>query len=173
MGDKSQGHLPPIWVFLQPFSQRIHVFQHHRMLAPTGDGFDLRVVRGTDDHRSAAILLRLRDQLVNAGDIGTGGVQNGVAMGLQQAIDLLGLAVGTDEHLESLRRLLRHVDLTDSLIGQMLHHMAVMDDGAQHHTGGLLFRLLLGQLHRPADAVTKTGAFRKDDCLHSASSPKA
>ena len=143
------------------------------MFTPAGDRPHFRVIWGPNNHRTAAVFLRLSHQLMNSGDIGTGGVQNRISLGLQLAVNVPAFTVGTDQHAGSLGCLVRTFNLVDTLVRQPLHHMAVMDDGTQHDTGCPLLRLLLGQFHRPTDTVAEAGAFCQNDLSHRFSSPRA
>ena len=74
-------------------------------------------------------------------------------------IDLLSLAVGTDNHRLPRLYLGHIVRLPCAQRLQLPHHMRVVDDAAQHDAAALLPGGLLRQLHRPLHAVAEPGGF--------------
>ena len=146
--------------------------QNHGMAAPPGNGGDLRMVGGADDHRLAALLLRPGHDLVDAGHVGTGGVQDAGAPLFQAAVGLPALSVGADDDAAALGHLLRALHHIDALLSQTPDHVAVVDDIAQHDAGFPLGGGLFGQLYRPLPAVAEAGGFGQDH-LHWMPSPRA
>ena len=114
-----------------------------------------------DDEGRAALLLRLRHQALDAPDIGTCGVHDRRAGGLQLLVNLLFLAVGTDDHRIPRLHLRGVVHLPRTQCGQSLHHVGVVDDAAQHDAAALVPGRLLRQLHGALHAVAEAGGFRQ------------
>ena len=159
LGDKSKGQIPAFFVLNQPFFQLFRPRNHNWMTAPSGDGRHLRVVRRAHDHRLAARFFGLGHDLMDAGDVGAGGIQYLHPTGPELVIDRSSLPVGADDHGAALGHVLRPLHRRQALFGQTGDDILVVDDGAQHHAGPSLLCRPLRQLHRPAYTVAEAGRF--------------
>ena len=159
-------------VLRQPVFQLLRSRQDHRAAAPARNGQHLRVVPGSDDDGLPPLLLSPGHDLMDTGNIGTGGVQDADAPGMQALVDSAALPMGADDDLAPLRDLLRPDHRPQAMAGQMVHHVLVVDDGTQHHTGLAGPGGPLRQLHRPAHAVAEAGRIC-DPYLHWGSPPSA
>ena len=128
------------------------------------------MVRLADDDRLPPLLLRLSHQLLNAADIGAGGIDAADAPALQTVQHAFQLSVGADDHCVSGAQLLAARRFPDTPPGQILHHIAVVDQIPQHPATAGLLRRFLRQVHGPLDAVAESGALRKNH-LHRGSPP--
>ena len=80
--------------------------------------------------------------------------------------------MGADQHSVSGLQSGGIIGPSDAHAVQLIHHMAVVDDIAQHPAGASLRSGIPSQLHRPFHAIAKTGAFGKK-YLHRVSPPNA
>ena len=88
-----------------------------------------------DDHRLSPLLLRLGNDLMDTLDVWAGGVQNAGSPLLQALIGLPALPLGADDYAAPLGHLVGILYYLHALAGQAVHHIAVVDDIAQHDTG--------------------------------------
>ena len=112
---------------------------------------------GADDEHLPPPLLSAGDDLVYAGHIGAGGVDDRPAQARQRLMDGPSLPVGTDKHRHPRRNLLRGVHQAHPYGLQIGDHVPVVDDGPQHDAWPALLRRHLRHLHRPADSVAEAG----------------
>ncbi len=105
-----------------------------------------------DDNHLPALILRLGNDLMDAGDVGAGGVNDPVGQGL---MDCPALPVGADDDRRPLRDLLRRVHHTHAQVLQIGNDALIVDDGAQHDAGPAALGGFLRHMHRPADPVAE------------------
>lgn len=105
------------------------------MAAPASNGSHFRMMGRADDHRLSPLLLRLGNDLMDTLDVWAGGVQNAGSPLLQALIGLPALPVGADDYAAPLGHLVGILYYLHALAGQAVHHIAVVDDIAQHDTG--------------------------------------
>ena len=164
--------MTPFGCVSQPIFQFLVRFHHQRPLAPPSGSHHLRMGPRPHDDRQATILLRLAHQLMDAPDVGTGGVQDLRPAGPELLIHRLALPMGADDDPAALRHLLGAVHAAHPLFRQGVHHVGVVDDRTQHNAGLAVLGGLLGQLHRTLHAVAESGGLGYSDG-HSISSFKA
>ena len=116
---------------------------------------------GADDNGESPLLFRPADQAVDALDEGAGGVDNMAAGGLQPLAHILRHAMGADDDGVLRTRFLRAFDNAHTEPPELIHHMAVVDDGSQSQDLVALGGGFLHQFHRPADAEAEAGALCK------------
>ena len=131
------------------------------------------MVRRTHDHRLTAPPLRLRNNFVDVGNIGAGGIKHRDIPFGKIPVNSLPLSMGADNDPEAVWNLLRPLHRPNALSGQTVYHIFVVNDGAQHDAGDALGGLLLRQFHRPADAVAEAGGLGQHDPSHPTPSPRA
>ena len=110
-----------------------------------------------DDERGSALLSGACHQPLDTPHIGTGGIHHVRTYGLQVLIDLPRLAVGADDDRLPRPHLRHIIHLPGAQRLQILHHMGVVDDTAQHHAASLFAGGLLRQPHRTLHAVAESG----------------
>ena len=115
-----------------------------------------------DDERGAPLLPGACHQPLDTPHIGTGCVHHLRAQRLQLLIDLPRLAVGADDDRLPRPHLRYVVHLPGAQRLQILHHMGVVDDAAQHDAASLFAGGLLRQLHRTLHAVAEPGGLCQD-----------
>ena len=140
------------------------------MVAPSGDGHDFRMGPGADDDDLTAPLRGLADNFMDALDKGTGGVQNGEISGFQFLIDGPADTVAADDDGAAVLDLRNLVHLPHAHFREALHHMAVVDDGAQGHGPQTVLGRLLHHGHGPVHAEAEPRRLGKID-LHPTPSP--
>ena len=140
------------------------------MVTPARDGHNFGVIGGSYDDRDSPLLLGLSDNFMNMGHIGTGGIEDHSALCLQRMMNSAALSVRADDDSTADRDFVDSVDGAHPLLGQMVDHILIVNDGAQHDTGLTLRRSCFCQFHGSAHAVTESGRLCQYDLHREASS---
>ncbi len=104
--DNGEGQIAVFLVPLEPRAQFVRAGKDQRALPPAADGNDLRVLARADDDRDAALGGGFFYELVDVGDLGTGGVCDVRCALRENVIFAFRDAVGADDDLRALRHIL-------------------------------------------------------------------
>ena len=115
-----------------------------------------------DEDEGPPLLPGLRSQLLDAGDIGAGGVHHPDALGRQGLQHVPALAVGAEDDGVAASQGIRVLGLLNAGGAEFLHHVGVVDEVPQHPAAAVFLRRCPGQVHRPVDAVAEAGALGQD-----------